>query len=226
MGEEKNRLGAILEKLWAAEGRPERDEEDDVLGVVVRMMLAQATSKANASQAFGDLVDAFGGEWSAVANARTTEVAGAIEVGGLSRQKAPRIQALLRRVREDFGDYSLEALRDWEPDQALAYLKSFDGVGPTTATFALMDAAGMDLFPINGGIRRLLSRVGILDESMNDAKAHAAVRAMLRRGDGYAAHVTLVVHARTVCKAQGPKCGECAAGSLCVFGTTRRGGSG
>lgn len=209
-------LMTILHVLWAESGRPERAGDDDVLGVVVRMMLAQATSKANAARAFGELVDRFCGDWESVAHASVDDVAGAIEIGGLSRQKAPRIQALLRAVCRDFGEYSLDELRTWDPVDALEYLTGFDGVGPTTATFALMDAAGMDLFPINGGIRRMLVRLGLLEPSASDADAHAVAREMLLPGDAYAAHMALVRHARTICVARVPKCERCAVAASCA----------
>lgn len=211
----------FLEALWAEAGKPRREGDDDILGTLVRMMLGQATSKANAAAAFDELLARFGGDWRAVATAAVEDVAGAIAVGGLARQKAPRIQSLLRRAREEFGDYTLEPLRDRAPAEALEYLLDCDGVGPTTANYVLMDAAGMDLFPINGGIRRCLERVGVLDPSASPAAAHAALRPMLAPGDAYAAHVTLVRHARAVCTKRRPRCAVCAGREHCVAGRRR-----
>ena len=49
-------------------------------------------------------------DWAAVEHAPLDELIDVIRPGGLARQKAPRIQAALRRMREERGDYSLEFL--------------------------------------------------------------------------------------------------------------------
>lgn len=213
------KLVSALEELWGEHGRPEVDGEDDVLGVLVRMMLAQATSRANAAKAFGDLLDRFAGDWAAIATAPVADVASAIAVGGLSNQKAPRLQRLLLTVQQDFGTCSLEQLRAWGPDRALAYLQKLDGVGPTTARFTLMAAAGMDVFPVNGGIRRVLTRLGVLDGSESDRVAHELAEAAIPRGSAYAAHMALVRHARQTCRTT-PRCDQCCI-SICP--ASRRG---
>ncbi len=212
------RLDTFLRALWAADGRPERDGDDDLLGVVVRMMLGQATSKANAGRAFDELLMRFGGEWHQIAKAATSDVAEAIAIGGLAKQKAPRIRALLTRVREDFGDYTLEPLREMTVEGALDYLLAVKGVGPTTARFALMYAVGMNVMPINGGIRRCLERVGVVEPTWSSDRMHREVSALV--DDAYAAHMTLVRHARTTCRPT-PLCQECSGSEHCRFAAGR-----
>lgn len=209
-------MHAVLEALWADRGKPRRGDGDDVLGLLVRMLLGQATSKPNAAAAFGTLVDRFAGDWARIHRAEVGEIAAAIEVGGLARQKAPRIQRLLGAVHERFGDYTLEPLREWDVTAALDFLLGLDGVGPTTARFTLMVGAGMDVFPMNGGIRRILTRVGVLRGDESDLVAHEHVQSLMRAGDAYAAHMVLVQHARAVCRPT-PRCAECAARAACAF---------
>lgn len=217
--ENGTRLQRALELLWAERGRPARCDDDDLLGVLIRMILGQATSKQNASQAFGQLLDEFAGEWSRVVAAPVDQLVEAIAVGGLANQKAPRIQKLLREVHEEFGDYTLAPVREMNAEDALTYVTRFDGVGPTTARFTLMAAAGLDVFPINGGIRRTLERVGVLDASWSDTKRHRKAQEMLPEGAAYAAHMTLVRHARTTCHSRAPECDSCPARPVCLFGS-------
>jgi len=49
-------------------------------------------------------------DWAAVEFAPLPELVDTIRPGGLANQKAPRLQATLRTVREERGDYSLEFL--------------------------------------------------------------------------------------------------------------------
>lgn len=218
----RDRLSEALRLLWEERGKPEREEDDDVLGVLIRMILAQATTKQNASQAFGTLLDRFHGDWRLIARAEVDVVADAITVGGLSNRKAPRIQKLLRRAKEDFGDYTLEPVREMSTGEALKYVQGFDGVGPTTARFALMYASGFDVFPINGGIRRVLERLGVLDGSESDRAAHQKAQVLLEEGEAYAAHMTLVRHARSTCTSRDPDCSACPARIVCAFAQEAR----
>ena len=52
-----------------------------------------------------------------------------IRPGGLANQKAPRIQATLRRIREERGDYSLEFVGDMSALEARDWLTGIDGIG-------------------------------------------------------------------------------------------------
>lgn len=208
-------LKDLLAALWRRDGRAERTGDDDVLGVLVRMMLAQATSKANAAAAFGNLLDAFGGDWGKIRAAPVEDVARAIAVGGLAHQKAPRIQRLLRDVAARFGDHTLEALRDWNAADALQFLLERDGIGPTTASFALMDAAGFDVLPVNGGIHRVLWRLGAIEPSADFATAAAAASFALEPGECYPAHMALVAHARQTCTKRSPRCALCPVAARC-----------
>ena len=116
-------LSEALGLLWEAGGKPTRDEDDDLLGVLVRMMLAQATSKANATQAFGRLLDRFEGDWGRVCGAPVAEVCRKMGVsdatlynwrkkyGGLGPSELKRLKMLEaenERLKRMVADLSLD----------------------------------------------------------------------------------------------------------------------
>ena len=72
---------------------PHRQPVDEL----IRTILSQATSDLNRDRAFAGLTDRFP-DWEAVRDAPVDEVELAIRPGGLSRQKAPRIQAVLEEI--------------------------------------------------------------------------------------------------------------------------------
>ena len=65
-----------------------------------------------------------------IVDAPTVAVADAIRSGGLANTKAPRIQAILREVREREGAFDLSWLRRRPDADARDYLTSLPGVGP------------------------------------------------------------------------------------------------
>lgn len=211
----------VLERLYDEHGRPDPDGDDDILGTLIATILSQSTNNANSSRAFGQLVDTFEGDWDQIRRAPTDEVAQAIQIGGLARQKAPRIQAILEKVYAERGDYSLEHLREWGVERAQRYLLEMKGVGPKTAAFVLMRAAQMPLFAMDTHILRLCRRLGWIEASTSSARAHDKMLAHIPDGEWDPAHVAMIRHGRTICHARSPDCHGCPLLSLCEHGDAR-----
>ena len=200
---------AVLDSLYEHHGCPLHPGPDDILATLVSTILSQSTSDANSSRAFDSLIDRFGGDWDRVAGAPVDEVVEAIACGGLARQKAPRIQAILRQVHQEERAYSLESLRELPPEQARVRLEGFRGVGPKTASFTLMWAAQAPVFPMDTHILRICQRLGWIAEGCSGHKAHAAVEPHIPPQERYAAHVVMIRHGRRICHARRPKCSRC-----------------
>lgn len=207
----------VLARLYETWGRDEHDGVDDVLAVLIQTILSQSTTRVNTVRAFASLLDTYGGDWALVAKAPVDELVEAIRIGGLARQKAPRIQAILDEVYEVYGEYSLESLADEDLKSAQAVLLGFPGVGPKTAAFVLMWALGKDVFPMDTHIFRILERVGLLDSKKMPAKAHAEMEALIPQGECFSAHMAMVEHGRKICIARNPRCGECSLNDICSF---------
>ena len=213
----------ILEQLYAHYGQPSYEGPDDVLGVLVRTILSQQTTRANCRRAFAQLVDTYRGDWGRIRRAPQDEVVAAIEVAGLAGQKSSRIQNLLERIWDERGAYSLEFLRERSVDEARAYLTQFKGVGPKTAAFTLMYAAGMAAFPMDTHILRICRRLGWIDESTSSQEAHRLMEERIPADQHYTAHMVLVRHGRQICHARRPDCQACPIAGDCPTGRARSG---
>ena len=206
----------VLEILKAVHGEPDVDDEpDDILATLISSILSQATNGHNAAQAFGTLLDTYEGDWARVAHAPVDAVAQAISVGGLSKQKAPRIQSILQQAHQMYGDYTLEPLHDMTPEDAHDVLIQMPGVGPKTASFVLMRAARMPFFAINTHILRLCARLGWTEPGWSNAKAHKAMLKHIPAGQHDSAHVILIEHGTTTCHKRAPRCATCVLAHLC-----------
>lgn len=205
----------ILNALYEAHGRPSYDGPDDLLGTLVRTIISQQTTSANASRAFGALLDQFQGDWARMRAASVDDIAEAIDVAGLAGQKAGRIHRVLARLDEERGEYSLGFLRELDVQEARDFLTSFKGVGPKTAAFTLMYAADMPAFPMDTHIIRICKRLGWLDENASNKKAHDLIEPQIPDGQHYAAHMVLVRHGRQTCHARNPECADCVLDEMC-----------
>ena len=117
-------------------------------------------------------------DWGAVEFAPLPELVETIWPGGLGNQKAPRIQATLRQIREERGDYSLEFLGDMPALEARAWLTQIDGIGKKTASVLLLFSFGLPLLPIDRHVDRVLRRVGTLPPKASMEDAHDLVLGM------------------------------------------------
>src|SRR3954453_24144639 len=139
-------------------GRPVWERRLDPTSELILTILTQNSADINAEVAFQRLREAYPGggpveehhpgigwggvglppgvapDWSAVENAEIMELTNVIRPGGLANQKAPRLQATLRRLREEPGDYSLEFLGDMAALEARDWLTSIPGIGKKTAS--------------------------------------------------------------------------------------------
>jgi endonuclease III len=156
-------------------------------------------------------------DWMAVEQAPLEELIDVIRSGGLAPQKAPRIQASLRRVREQRGDHSLEFLGEMDPLAAREWLTSIDGIGKKTASVVLLFAFGMGLMPVDRHVERVSKRIGLLAPKVTAEDAHEHYLAMLDAAQAYPMHVGLITHGRRICHARLPACDVCPVAPRCRF---------
>lgn len=210
----------ILARLRKRYGRREWHCWGDGVSVLVDTILSQNTTAANSDAGFKRLRRRFR-SWHAVADAPVDEVEQCIRISGLSRQKAPRIQAILRQVRERHRKLSLQMLADMGEQEAFEYLTAFKGVGPKTANCVLLFSFGKAVFPVDTHIHRIATRLGLIPEKATADDAHDLLKPMIGPADRYEMHVLLIEHGRRTCKAVKPLCEDCPLLEMCPTGQTR-----
>jgi endonuclease III len=156
-------------------------------------------------------------DWAAVEQAPVEELVDAIRSGGLAQQKAPRIQASLRTIREQRGDYSLEFLGDMAALDARDWLTTIDGVGRKTASVVLLFSFGTPLMPVDRHVERVSKRIGLMPPKATADEGHEQWLAMLEPDQMYAAHVGVICHGRQTCHARNPRCDVCPIAPRCRY---------
>jgi len=214
-------MSRILRRLERAYGPRPWQCWGDGVSVLVDTILSQSTSAANSDAGFKRLRRRFR-SWNQVVNAPVEQVEEAIRVSGLSRQKAPRIQAILRQIKADRGKIDLQFLRDLDEQAAFGYLTRFNGVGPKTACCTLLFAFGTSVFPVDTHIHRIARRLGLIAAKATAEQAHDLLKPAIAPEKRYAMHVLLIEHGRKTCRAINPRCDACTLLPLCSYGQARR----
>jgi endonuclease III len=209
---EKRRVRAIRDRLREMYGRPVSKPHGLPIAELVRTVLSQHTSDGNRDRAFEGLRARFS-TWEEVRDAPVTEVEEAIRSGGLAKQKAPRIQAIL----EQLGDPpDLDWLATAPREESLAYLTSLPGVGRKTAACTLIFTWGIPEIPVDVHVYRVGGRLGLFPAKASFERAHDEMMAVVDPEDAYELHMNLIRHGREVCRPK-PRCAECELRRMCPW---------
>lgn len=200
--------GEIMAMLGELYGEPQQLPHGDPVAELVLTVLSQNTADTNSGRAFIQLTRLFL-SWDAVAEAPVEKIIAAIQGGGLAQQKAPRIQAILRAVRERSPDLELGFLSSEPLEEARTWLRSLPGVGPKTAACVLLFALGRPAMPVDTHVERVAKRLGLIPGGVAVEQAHNLLEVLVDPADYYRFHMLLIKHGRRVCIARRPRCERC-----------------
>lgn len=206
----------IVQRLEQVYGTAKWQPRMEPLEELIHCILSQHTSDVNSFRAFEALRAAFP-TWEAVLEAPMAQLASVIRVGGLANQKAPRIQAVLRAVKARSPSFEMSFLEQMETSEARRFLLSLPGIGPKCAAIVLCFSLGRPVIPVDTHVFRVSWRLGLIERSVGEAKAHERLQAQVPEEMAYSFHVALIRHGRTVCRASRPRCGKCVLRDLCWY---------
>ncbi|AYA38632.1 endonuclease III [Hymenobacter oligotrophus] len=145
---------------------------------LISTVLSHRTTHRDEELAYDRMLETFG-DWAAVEQAPTAELAHAIRTTRWPDTQAPRIQEILRRIRAEFGAYSLDALADWPTEKALTWLTDMPGIGLKTASLVLLFNFQKPVLPVDTHVHRVAQRVGLIGPKTSVEKAHQVLLAQL-----------------------------------------------
>jgi endonuclease III len=212
------KIARICQKLVDTYGVPVWEPTGDPLGELVATILSQHTSDINSDRAYQQLRATFK-TWEQVRDAPVASVEDAIRSGGLAKQKAQRIQHILRILTERLGGepLTLDVLDSLPLDDALLWLRELPGVGPKTAACVMLFALGKPAFPVDTHVWRVTKRLGVLNQRVSAEDAHSILQSLIPPEWRYRMHINLIRHGRQTCYARNPACFRCPLTAECQY---------
>jgi endonuclease-3 len=206
-------IDLILAKTY---GTKVQHRHTDPTSELILTVLSQNTNDTNRDRAYKTLKARFP-TWADIAAARPSQIARAIEIGGLSEIKSKRIKKILAQIGERSSDYSLSFLEKMSDQEIWDYLMSFVGVGPKTAACVLLFSLGRSTMPVDTHVHRVGQRLGLIPEGYSAEKAHEWFLNLDLPLNVYQLHLNLIAHGRTLCRPRNPKCPECPLTRYCLY---------
>ena len=222
----QDRLLEIHERLCAFFGCPVGFFHAlDPTSELVSSLLSHRTKNKDSGAAFRALRDRYP-DWQAVIDAPTADVEATIHQATWPEQKAPRIQASLRWIREQRGDLSLDFLGETSTEAAREWLERIPGVGPkTSAAVLIFSRLRRRALPVDSHHHRVAQRLGLISSKLDVGPSHAVLEAMLPpEWDAqtvYDHHEVMMFLGQRICTHHAPKCPGCPLLDLCPTGQGR-----
>lgn len=207
-------MSSIDQRLVDTYGTPDLGNKDDPLDELIFIILSQMTTHQSFNRVY-DRLKACCESWEDVLTMPLRRLKATIKDAGLSNQKAPRIKAILKRIKADFGRLTLQVLFNLENEDAERYLTGLPGVGIKTAKCVLMYSLSRDVLPVDTHVWRVARRLGLVSEEVPYSKVHPTLEAVVPPERRYSFHVNAVLLGQQVCTAVDPNCPECPLQRMC-----------
>jgi endonuclease-3 len=204
----------LLERYGHQPNVPRREPMHELISTI----LSHRTTGKNEDSAYHKMRDRWP-TWEAVIEAPVDELAEAIAASNYAEQKAPRIQAVLRRIRDERGDLSIDFLREMPLPEAMEWLTSLPGVGPKTASLVLLFCFARPVLPVDTHVHRVSQRVGLIGPKVDPTAAHPLLLVMFPNDPQilFNFHIDTLRHGQQVCIWGTPRCGRCPLTDICDY---------
>jgi endonuclease III len=206
---------SVCSKLEKVYGRPRLGNPEDPLDDLVYVLLSNKSAPERAQQAYERLKSDFAG-WEGVAAAPESEIVIVLRPTGFANKRATQLQLALRRLKDDFGRYSLDGLKGRPEAEVFEYLTSLNGVSDKVARCVMMYTMGFEVLPVDAHVHRLARRLGWTNQERPE-HSHEELEALVPPDLRYAFHVDCIAHGRVLCRPIRPECAPCALKPHCVY---------
>ncbi len=201
-------INEVYDRLMAEYG-PQRcalDHRDPLQLLIATILSAQCTDRM-VNQVTPELFAKYRTA-EEFAQADPSELEQIIRRCGYYRAKGANIIGACRKIAEEFGGRVPETMEE---------LTSLPGVGRKTANVVLGDAFDVPGLPVDTHVKRLVRLIGLVRQE-DPVKIEAELCAHLDPGRWSQFSHLLIVHGRTVCKANRPACEGCVLQTICKYG--------
>ena len=208
------RLKGVYQSLLIKYGRQNWWPADSRFEVMVGAILTQNTAWLNVERALNNLKQANALSAKAIIKTNHDVLAQWLKPSGYFNVKAQR----LKNFCQWYLDHdSYDGLKFTHTSKLREMLLSVKGVGPETADDILLYAFNRKVFVVDAYTRRIFSRVGLVEESIDYESLRAIFENELdaetvKTFNEY--HALIVMHGKEVCKTR-PCCDECCLRDKC-----------
>lgn len=211
------KLNLIYKKLYGHFGSQKWWPADTPFEVIIGAILTQNTNWKNVEKAINNLKQRKLLSPQLLYNISQKKLAEIIKPAGYFNIKSKRLKAFLEVLFSSYGG-NLKNMFNIDTIELRRVLLEVNGIGPETADSILLYAANRPVFVIDAYTKRIMFRIGLIDEGCSYEEAQSLFMGNLRKNAGLfnEYHALLVKLGKDICTKISPKCNNCPLG--CSFG--------
>jgi endonuclease-3 related protein len=213
-----DRLTEIYDRLLDHYGPQNWWPADSPFEVMIGAVLTQAAAWSNVEKALANLKDADALSSEAIRKMPLSDLAQLVYPSGYYNAKARKLKALCEFLHDRFGD-DINRMALVPTSEIRVELLGVYGIGDETADDIILYALGHPIFVVDTYTRRLMHRLGMVDENVSYSELQSVFMDNLvqntRLFNEY--HALIVRHAVGSCKKR-PVCPDCPLLEICETG--------
>ena len=186
----------------------------DPFETLIVTIISQNTAGRNTAKAFENLSKYFDITPEVLANAKTSQIEGCLQVAGLYRNKAKTIKQVSKIILEKLHG-NLKPVLSLPFEESRKTLLQLPGVGPKTADVVLLFCSEKPTIPVDTHVNRVAKRLGLAPANGDYETIRKCLQSLYNLKDYLAVHVLLISLGRKYCRARNPLCKQCPVNTLC-----------
>jgi len=205
---------APLEKLYGAKRKV---KQDTMLQQVLVGLLSVGTSTSNAVRALKLLGEEFV-DWNELRISAPEEISEVLASCKVTPAAGRCVTRFLLALFEQTSALTLEFLEKEKPNAAYERLMGLSGAPPQAAAEAALGWFNAPFLPVDGELRRILARMGIIEKGATDQAVRRTLQRLVKRRDYYRFYHLLTDHAAIFCRHEEFDSEHCVLLSDCEMG--------
>ncbi len=213
----KKRLLRVYKKLHARYGAQNWWPAESKWEIMVGAILTQNTTWKNAEKALTNLKRENVLDPTRLRELETEQLALLIRSAGFTSSKPKRLKTLAEFLIREYDGDPLK-LCGGNLGSERAQLLALTGIGPETADAILLYAAEQPIFVIDSYTRRILARLGWVNEKISYDALQKLFMEHLPHDVALfnEFHALLDIHAKSICTKRAPRCAACVLEKMCL----------
>jgi endonuclease-3 len=221
----KTQLLTEVHTLLKKRYKPKSDRNNgrlSVLEAVIYGVCHEGSTREQANQALSRFKDGFF-DWNEVRVSTIEEIQGALAGLGGTEDRAQRIRRFLRQLFERTYGFSLETLTKKTLKDAVKSLQEYEAFASDyVLATVIQHALGGHAIPVDEPTRRALKRLGIVDDSTDNAALRSLLERAVPKNRGCEFIDLIEELAHDTCVEGVPDCPRCELRKVCHTGLARQ----
>lgn len=152
-----------------------------------------------------------------ILKSKRSKLKNSIKISRFTNKKSTTIIEFLKWSKNNFDNFNLKPIINWEYDKIYDELTSINGIGIKLVSSLICFGLRGNSFPVDVHVHRIITRIGITLCYKSPDKVFKIIKPFIPVGKEYFLHAHIINYGKEVCRKLNPKCDYCMFNKHCDF---------